>query len=134
MDALNLAMFLARYPEFSSVSPTLLQAYFLEAQLYYNRPGDPALRQQLCMMMLTAHVGFLAGCLSADGQARPVGRVSQAGEGSVSATFEMEPPAAGTRAWYNQTQYGASFLAATSKARGMTYITQIQGQQWLPNT
>jgi hypothetical protein len=72
--------------------------------------------------MLTAHVGYLAGVLSADGKPPPVGRVSQASEGSVSATLEYVTPTAGSGAWFNQTPYGAAFWQATRSLRGMRYV------------
>lgn len=125
----NSALFLARYPEFGSVNTDLLQNYFYEAQLYLNNTPcsivcDVFIRLVL-LNMLTAHIAFLGGALTADGQPRPVGRVSQATEGSVSATFEYTTPmAAGSGPWFNQTAYGAAFWQATTCYRGMHYSPQ----------
>jgi hypothetical protein len=117
--------FKARYPEFSAVSNPLLSACFGEAGLYLSNtdtsPVQDVMRRALLLNMLTAHIAFIGGALSADGQPRPVGRVSQAGEGSVSASFEGVPPTPGTGAWFQQTQYGAAFWQATSSLRGMRY-------------
>jgi len=122
----NLALFQARYPEFNAVSPTRLAALFSEAGLYLSNtdssPVCDVTRRGLLLNMLVAHISYLAGDLSADGQARPVGRVSQAAEGSVSASFEGVPATPGTGAWYQQSQYGAAFWQATSSLRGMRYI------------
>ena len=116
--------FKARYPEFAAVPDATLTACFMEAGLYLsnadNSPVQNLTRRATLFNMLTAHVAYLGGLLSADGMPRPVGRVSQAGEGSVSAAFEYLTP--GTAAWFTQTQYGAAFWQATSSLRGMRYI------------
>lgn len=116
--------FKARYPEFAAVPDATLTACFMEAGLYLsnadNSPVQNITRRATLFNMLTAHVAYLGGLLSADGMPRPVGRVSQAGEGSVSAAFEYLTP--GTAAWFTQTQYGAAFWQATSSLRGMRYI------------
>lgn len=118
------AEFKARYPEFAAVADATLTACFNEAGLYLsnadNSPVQNLTRRATLFNMLTAHVAYLGGLLSADGMPRPVGRVSQASEGSVSAAFEYLTP--GTAAWFTQTQYGASFFQATSSLRGMRYI------------
>ena len=118
--------FKARYPEFAAVADATLTACFNEAGLYLsnadNSPVQNITRRVTLFNMLTAHVAYLGGLLSADGMPRPVGRVSQAGEGSVSAAFEGPPP--GSAQWFQQSQYGASFWAATSSLRGFRYIAR----------
>jgi hypothetical protein len=120
------AAFKARYPEFAAVTDPLLQTYFNEAGLYLsnadNSPVADLSRRAVLLNMLTAHVADLGGVLSADGKPRPVGRISQASEGSVSASFESDPPTPGSGAWFKQTQYGAAFWQATSSLRGFRYI------------
>ena len=115
--------FKTRYPEFNAVANVALQLYFNEACLYLsNSPTSPVQclsRRATLLNMLTAHVGFLGGALTADGQPRPVGRVSQASEGSVSASFDYGTP--GTQEWFAQSQYGAAYWQATSSLRGMRY-------------
>ena len=124
----NPAAFVARYPEFAAVSSTRLTALFVEASLYLSNtdasPVSDPVRRAVLLNMLTAHVSYLNGDLSADGQARPVGRVSQAGEGSVSAVFEGVPPTPGTGAYFQQSQYGAAFWQATSNLRGFQYVAR----------
>lgn len=124
--AFNPTAFKARYPEFAAVSNDLLAACFGEAGFYLsnkdNSPVQDVTRRAVLLNMLTAHIAYLGGALSADGQPRPVGRVSQAAEGSVSASFEGVPPTPGTGAWFQQSQYGAAFWQATSSLRGMRYI------------
>ena len=116
--------FKARYPEFAAVPDATLTACFMEAGLYLsnadNSPVQNLTRRATLFNMLTAHVAYLGGLLSADGMPRPVGRVSQASEGSVSAAFEGPPP--GSAQWFQQSQYGAAFWQATSGLRGMRYI------------
>lgn len=118
--------FKARYPEFAAVPDATLTACFMEAGLYLsnadNSPVQNLTRRATLFNMLTAHVAYLGGALSADGMPRPVGRVSQASEGSVSAAFEGPPP--GSAQWFQQSQYGASFWQATSSLRGFRYLAQ----------
>lgn len=120
------AAFKARYPEFAAVSNATLGAYFTEATLYLsnadNSPVQNITRRAIYLNMLTAHVGYIGGALSADGMPRPVGRVSQAGEGSVSAAFESLTP--GTAAWFQQSQYGAAFWQATNSLRSFRYVAR----------
>ncbi len=115
--------FKARYPEFTAVSDATLGACFTEAGLYLsnadNSPVQNVTRRAILLNMLTAHVAYLGGKLSPDGMPRPVGRTSNASEGSVSAGFEYLTP--GTHAWFTQTQYGAAFWQATSSLRGFRY-------------
>jgi hypothetical protein len=123
----NPVAFKARYPEFAAVSNDVLTALFLEAGLYLDNsdcsPVPDLTRRGMLLNMLTAHIAFLGGLLSADGQPRPVGRVSQAGEGTVSASFEfIAGPTPGTGPWFAQSQYGSAFWAATTSLRGMRYI------------
>ena len=118
--------FKARYPEFAAVANATLGAYFTEAGLYLsnanNSPVRNLTRRAILLNMLTAHVAYIGGALSADGMPRPVGRVSQASEGSVSAAFEGPPP--GSAQWFQQSQYGAAFWQATSSLRGFRYLAQ----------
>lgn len=119
------AAFKLRYPEFTNVSDVLLTECFLEAGLYLsnkdNSPVQDVTRRGMLLYMLTAHIAFIGGALGTDGQARPVGRLSQASEGSVSASFDSVPATPGSGAWFAQSQYGASFWQATSSLRGFRY-------------
>ena len=121
----NPTAFKSRYPEFAAVADATLSACFVEAGIYLsnkdNSPVQDVTRRALMLNMLTAHIAYIGGMLSADGMPRPVGRVSQATEGSVSASFEGVPPTPGTGAWFQQSQYGAAFWQATSCLRGFRY-------------
>jgi len=118
--------FKVRYPVFASVNDGLLSACFDESGMYLSNADNSPIqnipvRTQL-LWMLTAHIAFLGGALNADGSAQPVGRVSQAAEGSVSASFDYVTATPGSGAWFNQTQWGASFWQATSSLRGFRYM------------
>lgn len=125
----NQATFLLRYPEFTAyaaANPASLQSFFDEAGQFYLRNNDCSpvqdiTRRTLLLNMCVAHIAFIGGALSADGQPRPVGRMSDATEGSVSASFEGVPPTPGTGAWFQQSQYGAAFWQATTSLRGFHY-------------
>lgn len=118
------ASFKIRYPEFSTVPDVLLSEYFGDATLYLSNsdcsPVQDVSRRSRLLNMLTAHLAYLGGALSADGRPGPVGRVSSATEGSVSISTEYATP--GTAAWFTQTPYGAAFWQATSTLRGFRYV------------
>ena len=122
--AFSSSTFLARYPEFSSVSTDLLSAYFTEAGLYLDNTDNSIVQNTttrlLLLNMLTAHIAMLNGALSADGLPLPVGRISNASEGSVSTALDYIEP--GTEAWFVQTQYGAAFWQASLRYRLARYI------------
>ena len=68
------AAFKARYPEFAAVADATLAACFTEAGLYLsnadNSPVQKLPRRALLLNMLTAHVAYIGGLLSADGTQR----------------------------------------------------------------
>ena len=127
----NSALFLGRYPEFTSAynaNPSIFVAMFAEAGLYLNNTDcsivqDVTLRTVL-LNMLTAHIAFLSGLLTADGQPRPVGRVATANEGAVGASFDYPAMTPGSGPWFCQTQYGVAFWQATTCYRGARYFSQ----------
>ena len=147
----NPSLFIARYPEFTAAynaNPALFASMFSEAGFYLNNTDcsvvqDVTIRGTL-LNMVTAHIAFLSGTLSADGQSRPVGRVSAANEGAVGATFDYTPATPGSGPWFQQSQYGSAFWQATTCYRGMQYSPQPtrvegftgtrDGIQWLPTT
>lgn len=124
----------ARYPEFLDVSEGYAQLCFNEATLYCANVLKivcvPATLSAL-LNMLTAHIVKLYAPQvngqpdTEDPAAAPnpgaVGRVASATQGSVTVSLEMpnQPQAA---AWYQQTQYGSSFWAATAIFRTARYV------------
>ncbi len=127
----NPTLFLGRYPEFTAAynaNPTLFASMFAEAGLYLNNTNcsivqDVILRTVL-LNMITAHIAFIGGVMTADGQPKPVGIVQSATQGTVSATFQNVTPTPGTGAWFQMSQYGASFWQATTCYRGIFYTPQ----------
>lgn len=121
------AAFKLRYPEFSTVADATLGMYFSEATLYLDNTDTSRItdlgQRAVLLNMLTAHVAALNGA-GANGNGAPgmVGRINSATEGSVTASAEYAMPANGTQAWYQQTQYGASYWAATGRYRTMQYV------------
>lgn len=125
--AFDPATFVARYPEFQGVTNPLLGMYFDEATMYLNNTDASRvvdIRQRAVLLnMLTAHIAALNGSGSnGNGAPAVVGRINSASEGSVSVTTEYAAPANGTQAWYQQTQYGVAYWAASARYRTMQYV------------
>lgn len=122
----NPALFKARYPEFATVNDIVLQGCFDEAGMYLsNSDSSPVQnidRRTILLNMLTAHIAWIGGKRNPGNNPLPVGRVSSATEGSVSAGLEYGAP--GSAAWFSQTQYGSSFWQATTALRGFRYRPQ----------
>jgi len=113
--------FVARYPEFSAVSSTMLTSFFGEAEIYLNntdtsRVKDVGLRGTL-LNKIVAHIAKLE-------MIDLVGRISAAAEGSVTATTKMGTIEPNTAAWWNQTKYGASYWSAIRAYRSFSYRTK----------
>jgi hypothetical protein len=119
--------FKTRYPEFDGIENSRLTLCFNDAGLYLNNtdnsPVSNVARRTSLLWMLTAHIAFLGGYIDCgnNGQPKPVGRVSSASEGSVSADLDYMQATPGSGAWFNQTQYGAAFWQATTSLRGFRY-------------
>lgn len=116
---------IARYPEFTSVTQATAQAYFNEATIYLDntdasRVTDPV-RRAVYLFMLTAHIAALNSGVGGQPASQLVGRIGNATEGSVSvATGYIDEP--GTAGWYAQTKYGLAYWTATAGFRTMQYI------------
>ena len=119
----NYGAWVARYPEFAAkVTQPLAEAYFGEATLYLDNtdasivPADAVTYQpRLSLLnMLVAHIAALNA--PNNGREGLVGRISSATQGSVSVSTDngAQP---GTAAWFQQTQYGASYWQATARYR-----------------
>lgn len=118
--------FVARYPEFAGIDPSLAAAYFAEATLYLRNDGTGPVQdagQQLVLLnMLVAHIAKL-NALNADGSSASglVGPITSATEGSVSVGSGLVVEA-GTAGWFQQTSYGYAFWNATAPYRSMRYV------------
>ena len=117
--------FVARYPEFSTVSNPLLTDYFTEATIYLNNTDtSPVLDLNIRAMllnMLVAHIAAINSGINGQAASPLVGRINSATEGSVSVGTDMGP-VTNSQAWYLQTKYGASYWAATSIYRRFLYV------------
>lgn len=127
----DVAAFVARYPQFAAyntANPGALQLFFNEATLLLKNAANSLVRdlteRAMLLNMIVAHLGLIGGILTPAGAgstAGQVGRVSNATEGSVSATLDMGA-AYGSQAWWNQSQYGATYWAMTAKYRTMRAV------------
>ena len=121
----NYNNWVARYPEFTSVSAPAAQMYFDEATIYCANKLGPVQTVEILttlLNMVTAHIAALNNPVTSGGASpsTPPGRISNASEGSVSATFDYtsEP---GSQQWFIQTKYGAAFWQATNVYRRARY-------------
>lgn len=125
------AAWVTRYPEFSNVPEPTAQAMFDEAGLYLNNsdasPVCNVTKRLLLLGMLTAHLAALSPQYGT--RSGLVGRIAGATEGSVSVqtAYDSEP---GTKAWFDQTGYGAAFWTATSSLRMARYIGNPARRPW----
>ena len=121
----NYATWQSRYPEFQGVSQELAQEYFNEACLYCVNDGSGPIRNpaQLAPLlnMLTAHIAALYATANGEPVNPLVGRISNATQGSVSVSSDMDIPA-GSEQWFAQTKYGFSYWQATAAFRTMHYL------------
>lgn len=122
----NYANWALIFPQFSSVSQPQVVGLVLPLAEQYcrNDGGGPVTTiaaQTNLLNLMVAHVcQLLFGTNEQPGPAQLVGRISSATEGSVSVAVDF-PTTAGA-AWYNQTQWGAAFWAATAPYRTMRYV------------
>lgn len=126
---LDPAVFVAQFPEFAYLTTPQIEGYFAVATTFHrNDGGGPvatAAVQSQALYYLTAHVAKLFAATAA-GQpaAGTVGRLSDASEGSVSASFAF-PEGSATMAWFAQTPYGAAYWALTAPYRTMRYLRPL---------
>lgn len=132
----NYPAWAARYPEFTGVDPSLVQLYFNEATIYCRNDGVGPVStdaiQTTLLNMLTAHICQLNAAINGQDSSQIVGRISNASQGSVSVTTEMNLP--GSAAWFAQTKYGVAYWQATAPYRTMRYMPgrQRQFDPWMP--
>lgn len=123
--------FAAQFPEFAAVPAAALQGNFNLATIYCrNDGGGPIETQsvlQTLLYLLTAHVTALGWQAQGDanpGQPKdpstPVGRISDAAEGSVHVSTQNDYPP-GSAQWFQQTRYGAMYWQASAQYRQMRY-------------
>ena len=115
-----------RYPEFNSVSLSLITDYYAEAGDYLNNTGlspiSDVAKQARIMNMITAHIAALYSGINGVAPSGIVGRIATASEGSVSVGTGDLGPMAGTEAWFLQTPYGFSAWNALAPYRRGFYV------------
>lgn len=121
------AQFKIVYPQFAAVADAVLENCFNGACNILNNtdtsPVQNIPRRTYLLYLLTAHIATLEGVAGSSGPA-PVGRLSQASEGTVSVSFDYN--SGPNQAWFAQTQYGALFWQATTNLRGFRYVPRAQ--------
>lgn len=127
----NAAEWKVDYPEFAGISDAKATAAFNSATLILANTcrslvGN-AVKRQLLLYLLTAHVCFLRfGSNDGAGMITPpsgvVGRLASATEGTVSAGIEYATTVPQSMAYFIQTQWGAMFWQATANLRTMRYV------------
>ncbi len=116
--AFDFALWQASYPEFSAITEAAAQGYWNIAGLYLNnsassrvRDNSPGGARATLLNMLTSHIAQLLAPIDGQPSSQQVGRISNVSQGSVSIALDF-PNQAARDAWYNQTKYGAMYLAA----------------------
>lgn len=121
----DVAAFRESYPEFETVSDTLLNANFVKATVYLNNtdtsPVTDANQRAVFLNMLVAHITALTSGVSGQAASGLVGRVTSASEGSVSVSVDAGPSSSASW-WYLQTPYGAAYWQATLPFRTIRYL------------
>jgi hypothetical protein len=124
------AEFRVLYPAFGTLTDAQLRYAFDQACLYLNNTDasqvvDVAERKTL-LYMLTAHICQLQYGANGQGASGMVGQITSATQGSVSVSVaQIDAP--GTSSWFMQTQYGASYWAATARYRLARYVPPARG-------
>jgi Protein of unknown function (DUF4054) len=143
--------FTTMFPVFSCLTQAQGEAYFNLTGLYLeNSPRNPA----ACVLpqlwwLVTAHIAWLMSPKDASGNPAPegttngalVGRISQATQGSVNVSLELDATAGGpSEQWYAQTQWGLMAWQAMAQFRTARYTVSptrvggpvFPGAPWLP--
>lgn len=128
----NYQSWIARYPEFSSVTSVQAAEFFNEATVYCrNDGGGPVCdqnTQNILLNSLTAHIAFLAVGTGATQTPRElVGRIASAGQGSVSVSTDLQG-IPGSASWFAQTQYGLAYWRMSAPYRRFRYVMASRGR------
>lgn len=119
----------ARYPEFAlTVDAGKAAECFADACIFLDNTDGSAVQdltvRARLLNMLTAHLAQLSFGSSVQPLSPMVGRVASATQGSVSVQVAYAEP--GSAAWYQQTQYGATYWQATAPFRTFQYVAGCQ--------
>lgn len=125
------------YPDLARwVNPGMGQQLFTIAELFVDNTACSVFtnvpRRQSLLGLAMAHIAKLNAPIGGVAPNGSVGRVASAGEGSVNVSFEYQSSPGSE--WWSQTQYGATFWAATARYRQARYHPGPQrfSQSWPP--
>jgi len=133
----NYTLWITSFPEFAAVTQPRAQSFFdrvTTGGFVDNTTLSPIqnlAERTILLNLATCHIAVLSGALS-PAQAQTVGRVSSATQGSVSVNLDFTPKGGALAQWWNQTQYGAQFYAATLRYRTATYFPPPAAISTLP--
>lgn len=117
--------FIGRFPEFGTVTPGTLTAYFNEATLVLDNslcsPVQQIEQRTPLLWLLTAHLAALNSGVNGQTPSQLVGRINTASEGSVSVGTDNGPPSL-SAAWFQQTKYGSEYWQLTASFRAARYV------------
>lgn len=131
----NWAIWSARYPELvnaatNPVTEAQAAGDWEEAGLFLSNCANslvqPIGKRAVILGMITAHLAALSmrSANANDPAGAIVGRMSQASEGSVSTSMDLETP--GSAAWWAQSRYGLLAWQALAPYRTALYIASPQ--------
>lgn len=131
----NAAEFLALYPVFTPQAAALAGNFALASLQLNNTCGsriqDAPTRQTL-LYLLTCHITALLNGVGSTPATGAVGRLSDATEGSVSASLEYLANGGPSQAYYIQTQWGAQYWQCTAPFRQARYVAPCYGSAGWP--
>lgn len=119
------ANWVARYPEFASVTEPIATGYFAEASIYHANDGSGPVKdvnvQTVLLNMMTAHIAARYAAINGKAPSSLVGRINSASIGPISAGTDGFPGVQGMATWLLQTKYGSDYWYATSIYRTFRY-------------
>lgn len=127
------AAFQAAFPEFAALSAGQVTAYYTMGLTFQKNDGtgpvNDANTQLTGLQLLTAHVATLFAQSQGDpnpGSPKdantPVGRVSEASQGSVRVRTELPANMAAASAWFAQTKYGLMWWQMMAQYRTARFV------------
>jgi hypothetical protein len=107
---------------FEEMSDEIILSYFERAENLIENSGTSNIRPESKLEKVLYLAAAHLITLYEDGRGGAVGRISSVSQGSVSASFDyLITP---TRAFWQQTQFGAELLQATAKYRSFCFVTR----------
>lgn len=132
---LDYSAFVTQFPAFAALPEATLTSAYAEtlatlSSVITTITGNPATDAMNAMRLNYATAHLLALFSGEDGNSPSalVGRIDDATQGAVHVHADMGPTTA-SMAWWNQTRYGARFLALTEPLRRFQYVQYIRPNQ-----